>query len=218
MGTAGLEVIEEAGDVVRGDVEVRGDAEPPGAGGGEEAGVAEAGVGEAGILLRVADADDAGACGGRPGGGHEFVTFSKGAGSDLVGSGGYGLGDVGDADFVEEFEGGAEAVAADGVEGAGFVAAGVGAKGEVALAVVGVGGGVGPAELDGLDLVLAVLLNVEDAAAFGAGEPFVTVGGEGVDAHGADVEGEGAEALDGVDEEEDLAAVANFAMAARSAR
>lgn len=189
---------------------MRGDPEPSGAGGGDEAGVAEAGVGHAHVLLAAAQADDAGTGFGGTGG-HEFVAFGGGPGGDFVGTGEDRCADAGDADLVEELEGGAKAVTADGVEGAGFVAAGVGAESHIAFAVIGMTGDVGPAELDGFDFVLAILLDVEDAAAFGAGEPFVAVGGEGVDLHGADVEGEDSEALDGIDEEEDAVAGADGA-------
>lgn len=187
-----------------------GEAEPALAWGAEDALVAELGVGKAGVGAGFADADDAGGGGGGAVA-EDFVAAFAGAVGEAVSDGEDGGGDLIDAGFEEEFEGSAETEGADDVEGAGFVASGVGAEGHVAGGVIGPGGDVGPAELDGFDLVLPVAGDEEDAGAFGAEEPFVAVGGEGVDVHGADVEGEGAEALDGVDEEEDAEAAADFA-------
>ncbi len=187
-----------------------GDAEPTGTGGGDDSFLLHVAPDDAAIDPGFAERDDAGA-GFRGTGSEKFVAFGEGAGGDAIGKREDGRGDVGYADLIEVTESGLQAEAADRIEGAGFVAAGIGAEGHVAGGVVGVGGGVGPAKFDRIDLVLAVALDVENAAAFGAGEPFVAIGGGGVDAAFTDVEGEGTEALDGIDEEEDIVTVADFA-------
>jgi hypothetical protein len=165
---------------------------------------------DAAVDAFLSEADDARA-GLRGALAEELVAFVLDTVGDAVTQGLHNGGDVFDADAVQILESGFQAEAADGVQCAWLIAAGVGTESQVAGPVVGVAGNVGPAEFDGFDLVLNGGLDVEYAAALGTREPLVTISGEGLDVGFADVDGKSAKALYRVDEEKDSAASADFA-------
>src|SRR5579863_9324688 len=68
-----------------------------------------------------------------------------------------------------------------------------------------------PADLYGLDFILARLPHVENSAAFGTEHPLMAVGGQSVDLRGFYVDGKRSHALDRVEEVEAAAARADFA-------
>jgi len=202
--------LENLGDIVAADVEVGREADPALAGGGGDFVEFEVADEHFAFDSGMAKTNYAGTGGGRAFE-HDFVALGTQAFVELSGALHNGGLDVFDACFEKEFERSALAEAADGVEGAAFIAAGVGAEGHIAGTVIGKVGGIGPAEFDGFDGVEAAVTDVKDAIAFRAEHPFVAVGGERVDVGGFDVDGEDAHALNGVDEEEAAVLVAELA-------
>ncbi len=137
-------------------------------------------------------------------GADDAVAFGAQAGDEQVAEGFDALGDVLDADGLEQVQRCFEGQQAGDVVAAAFEAGGVGAKGVIVVSeILGVDD-VHPADHQGAGVVDQLAAAEEDAGAFGAEEPFVAVGGEEVDVHGADIDRKNTEGLDGVDAEEDF--------------
>ena len=120
-------------------------------------------------------------------------------------------GHVFDADFQQELHRRGETKRTDRIQSSALITARVGPQRHVAGGVIGVAFHCRPAELDGFDPVLPVLLNVKDAVAFRAQQPLVPIGGERLDVHLPHVQRERAQTLNRVHEEEDPVPAADLA-------
>ncbi len=191
-----------------GGVEVGGEAEVAlagavGAEGGDDVGVGEALVEGGDVGVGAMEGEDGAGVGVGGVGVEDLPPFGLKGGDEPGAFAEEFLADGVEADFEDEFEGGAETGEAEQAVGTGFVAAGVEAEGDFFLGDEVGAMDVVPAVGDGVEGVEAAGADVEEAGGAGAEEPFVGVGGEEVDV--LDGGGEGAEGLDGVHAEEDVA-------------